>query len=272
MKVACLQINGGPDIQENLDKVDGIIRQAAGEGAAFIALPENMCHMRFPSEWKLRSAKTEADHPAIPFFSKLSAELGVTVLAGSIAIKLENGKLANRSYLFGPDGSVLATYDKIHLFDVDLANKESYKESNSVHPGEQAVVAAISEDFTLGLTICYDVRFAYLYRDLTKLGANIMAVPAAFTVPTGQAHWEVLLRARAIETGSYVIAPGQVGEHEGGRKTYGHSMIIDPWGKVLAEKPEGEGYILADIDIAKVEEARSSVPALKHDRSYQLPG
>ncbi|MBI1300080.1 MAG: carbon-nitrogen hydrolase family protein [Alphaproteobacteria bacterium] len=268
MKVACIQINSGPDIQNNLDKVDGIIRNAVVEGAEFVALPENTCHMRFPSEWKLRSAMGEDDHTAIPFFSKIANELGISLLVGSISIKLENSKLANRSYLFGSDGSTIATYDKIHLFDVDLANKESYKESKIVEPGDRAVTARLKDDFMLGLTICYDVRFAYLYRDLAKKGANIMAVPAAFTVPTGKAHWEVLLRARAIETGSYVIAPGQVGEHEGGRKTYGHSMIIDPWGKVLAEKAEGEGYIMADLDITKVNEARTAVPALRHDRDY----
>ncbi len=186
-----------------------------------------------------------------------------------MAVKQGN-KLMNRSFLFGADGELKTTYDKIHLFDVQLANGETYRESDIYGAGDKAVVAKVNNDFTLGLSICYDVRFPHLYRDMAKIGANIMCVPAAFTVPTGKAHWETLLRARAIETGSYVLACGQVGEHENGRKTYGHSHIISPWGEVMECKPEGQGIIIADLKTSEIEKARSAIPALIHDREYEI--
>ena len=268
LKVACIQLSSTPVIQENLDKAGELIRTAAAEGATLIATPENTCHIRMPSKEKLTSAHPEETHPGIPFFSDLAKELGVYILAGSFAIKVSEDKLYNRSYLFGADGEIIAKYDKIHLFDVELGRGESYKESEHILPGEKAVIADTPQA-KIGLSICYDLRFAYLYRDLAKLGASILAVPAAFTVPTGKAHWETLLRARAIETGSFVIAPGQTGEHENGRHTWGHSLIINPWGEVLADAGSDIGYITAELDLNEVKEAREKIPALQHDREYK---
>lgn len=270
MRVACVQMTSGIDIAENLDRAGGFIRAAAAQGAGLILTPENSCHIRNPAEAKIKSTRSMGDHIGIPYFSALAKELGVTLLIGSMAVKAQNGKLMNRSFLFAPDGTLATTYDKIHLFDVQLENGETYRESDVFGAGDRAVTAKINDDFTLGLSICYDIRFPHLYRDLAKSGANIMCVPAAFTVPTGKAHWETLLRARAIETGSYVLACGQVGEHENGRKTYGHSMIINPWGEVMECKPEEQGFIAANLDIAEVNKARAAIPALTHDRDYKI--
>ncbi len=271
LKVAAIQMTSSPDIDENLDKVDGFIRQAAGGGAKFILTPENSCCIRYPADKNLDSGFSIGNHPAIPRFSKLSRELGITLVIGSISVKLENeNKRHNRSVVFFPDGNIKAYYNKIHLFDVSLPNGEEHKESNLIKAGDEAVVVNINDNFTLGLSICYDLRFAYLYRDLAKAGANILCVPAAFTVPTGLAHWEVLLRARAIETGSYVIASAQVGEHENGRKTYGHSMIIDPWGRIIAQKEDAEGIIYAEFNKEEIDKVRSSIPSLIHDRDYKV--
>ncbi len=270
LKVACVQITSGPDIAQNLEKAGAYVRQAAADGAQFIVTPENTCHIRFPAHLKKDSAQAQETHPGVPFFSDLAKELGVTILVGSMAIKAGDERLLNRSFFFAPDGSLKVVYDKIHLFDVQLPTGEIHAESDVMRPGAQAVVAGIDGDFKVGLSICYDLRFSHLYRDLAKAGANILCVPAAFTVPTGQAHWETLLRTRAIETGSYVMAAAQVGEHEGGRKTYGHSMIIGPWGRVLAQKESGEGYIIHEIDLQEVETARGAIPALQHDREYEV--
>ncbi len=270
LRAACVQITSSPDILENLDKVAYFVREAASQGATFIATPENTCHLRHPSSLKRDSVKTQDEHIGISFFSDLSKDLGVTLLIGSMAIKPESGKLLNRSFVFNPEGRVAQTYDKIHLFDVDLPKGESYRESDIMQAGKNAVTHALNDDFQLGLSICYDLRFPHLYRDLAKLGANILCMPAAFTVPTGRAHWEVLLRARAIETGSYVMAPAQVGEHEGGRKTYGHSMIIDPWGAVLDVLENDEGFIVSDLRLDKIQKARNSVPSLHHDKAYNI--
>lgn len=269
LKAACVQMTSGPDIQDNLKQAAALIREAAGQGAAFVATPENTCHMRSGPDLLIESAQTEADHPGIPLFSELAVELGIHLLIGSMAIKLNADKLANRSFVFAPDGRCIATYDKIHMFDVSLSDDRTYKESNRCKPGEQAVLADIA-GVKAGLSICYDLRFAYLYRTLAQNGAQMLLAPAAFTVPTGRAHWEVLLRARAIETGSYVLAPAQFGEHEGGRRTWGHSMIINPWGEIIAEKAEGPGIITALLNFSAVEKARSAIPALQHDRTYKI--
>ncbi|HET8728333.1 MAG TPA: carbon-nitrogen hydrolase family protein, partial [Alphaproteobacteria bacterium] len=193
---------------------------------------------------------------------------------GSLAIRLDGDRVANRSLLFDPAGRIVASYDKIHMFDVDLAGGESYRESATFRPGERAVVAPVAVpggSAGLGLTVCYDVRFAYLYRALAQAGADILSVPAAFTVPTGRAHWHVLLRARAIETGCFVIAPAQTGEHDRGRRTYGHSLIVSPWGEVLADAGEEVGFVTADLDLSLVGQARTMVPALGHDRGFEGP-
>jgi predicted amidohydrolase len=203
-------------------------------------------------------------------FAALALELKVWILIGSVAIKVSATKTANRSFLFAPDGSVAARYNKIHLFDVQLASGETYRESNTVAGGDTAVVAD-TDMGRIGLSICYDLRFPQLYRKLAQKGAFLFAVPSAFTVPTGSAHWHVLLRARAIENGAFVIAPAQGGEHANGRKTYGHSLIVSPWGEVLAEAGTEPGVIIADIDPALAADARAKVPNLQHDRDFVGP-
>ncbi len=271
LKAACVQLNNAIDIQENLNAASALIRAAAGQGATFIATPENtdqMIHNRFE---KLNDAFSEDEHPAVPFFKQLSQELGVWILVGSMCIRVDKDKLANRGFVFAPDGSISARYDKIHLFDVDLPTGESHRESKIYTPGDKGVVASIG-DIKVGMSICYDLRFAHLYRSLAKAGAQILSIPAAFTLPTGQAHWEVLQRARAIETGCFVLAAAQCGSHDGARQTYGHSMIINPWGEILAELSDEPGFIVADLDLDAVINARSAIPALLHDRDYTVLG
>jgi len=269
-KVACVQLNAGRDIAANIAAAGALIREARARGAQFILTPENTSMIEPKRELLLEKAKPEAAHPGIPAFSALAAELGVWLLIGSMQIKLDAATCANRSFLFDDRGRIAARYDKIHMFDVDLTGGESYRESRTFRPGDRAVVADMPWG-RVGLTVCYDLRFAYLYRALAQAGAGFLTVPAAFTVPTGRAHWHTLLRARAIETGCFVFAPAQCGEHAEGRKTYGHSLIVAPWGEVLADGGEAPGVIAADIDPAKVEEARRMVPALQHDRRFDLP-
>lgn len=270
-KTALIQMNSGREVGPNIDIACRLVREARGQGAELILTPENTTMVEPKRALILEKAKTEAEHPAIPAFRTLAAETGAWLLIGSLTIKIDERACANRSFLFSPAGEIVARYDKIHMFDVDLADGESYRESATFRPGARAVVADLPFG-RLGLTICYDLRFAYLYRSLAHAGASFLSVPAAFTVPTGRAHWHVLLRARAIETGCYVFAPAQCGEHADGRKTYGHSLVVSPWGEILAEGGEEPGVILADIDPAKVEEARRMVPALQHDRDFAKPG
>lgn len=268
--VACVQLNAGPDIDENLKQAGMLIREAAKDGAEFIATPENTDFMRSTAEQTVETALEADKHPGIAFFSFLAKELKVWILIGSMKIKQDSGKVVNRSFLFSDNGQLRASYDKIHLFDVKLQNGEEYKESASVTAGDKAVLVNMM-DRKLGMSICYDVRFPYLYRTLAQKGAEMLSIPAAFTAHTGEAHWETLLRARAIETGSFVIAPAQCGVHEGGRKTYGHSMIVGPWGQVLAEKTEDkQGFITRRIDFLDVIKARVAVPSLEHDRAYDF--
>lgn len=267
---ACVQVNAGPEIGPNLDAAGDLVRRARDRGADLIALPENVTAVVQGRERILARARTEADHPALPFFADLARETGAHLLVGSLTIALGDGQVANRSYVMGPDGSVLTRYDKIHLFDVDLPGGESYRESATVRGGDAAVLAPLPWT-VLGLSVCYDVRFASLYRTLAQAGAQVLAVPAAFTRPTGEAHWHVLLRARAIETGSFVIAPAQTGQHDQGRRTFGHSLIVDPWGEILADAGEEVGVISATIDLDRVTQARAAVPSLCHDRPFRPP-
>ncbi len=269
LKAACVQVNAGPEIGPNLLAAGDLVRRARDAGADFIAMPENVSLIVQGRAKVLERVKPEAEHPAVPFFADLARETGAWLLAGSLGILLEEGRVANRSYLFDSDGRVAATYDKVHMFDVDLKGGESYRESATFRPGDRAVLVN-SPWGGVGLTICYDVRFAYLYRALAQAGARILTVPAAFTVPTGRAHWHVLLRARAIETGCFVIAPAQTGTHDQGRQTYGHSLIVAPWGEVLADGGEEVGITVADLDLDRVEEARRMVPALTHDREVAV--
>jgi predicted amidohydrolase len=268
--VACVQMNSGREIVPNVEAASLLVREARKAGAEFIVTPENTTCIEPIREQALAKAQGESAHPAIPAFQALAAETGTWLLIGSLTIKLDATTCANRSFLFSPKGQIAARYDKIHMFDVDLANKESYRESAIFRPGRQAVTAELPWG-RLGLTVCYDMRFAYLYRALAQAGSSFLTVPSAFTRPTGQAHWHVLLRARAIETGCFVFAAAQTGEHAEGRKTYGHSLIVAPWGEVLADAGEDVGFVTAKIDPAKVIEARNMVPALKHDREFSLP-
>jgi predicted amidohydrolase len=268
--VACVQNCAGSETAPNLEDSADLVREAAGKGGELICLPEYFTGLQMVGEQLLPEAFTEVEHPALPLFADLARELEVWLLLGSLAIKSGPERTLNRSYLLRPDGSVQAHYDKVHLFDVDLTGGESYRESATIAPGDQAVVAELPWG-KLGLSVCYDLRFAPLYRSLAQAGASFLAVPSAFAMTTGQAHWHVLLRARAIETGCYVFAPGQYGVHAGGRATYGHSLIVDPWGRVLADGGEERGVITAVVDPAEVLEARSMVPSLQHDRAFRAP-
>ncbi len=266
IKIACIQFTAAFDVAVNMKTIQSMIREAAGKGARLIATPENTDRLGGDPSVKLQTAHPQETHPMLPLFSSLAKELNIWILAGSVSIKISDDKLANRQLLFSPSGEIVSAYDKIHLFDVDLPNGDKYRESDLFNGGQKTALSDI-DGIKLGHSICYDVRFAYLYRSLAQAGAQVLTIPAAFTVPTGEAHWEVLLRARAIETGSYVIAPAQTGEHDGGRKTYGHAMIIDPWGRILADAGLAPGIIYADLDMAEVDKARSAIPALKHDKA-----
>ncbi len=266
-KAACLQLNSGSDISSNIVKIDNMIRKAAAKGADIVFTPENSCHMVSDIKSKIKDCPKQNEHQAVSHYSQLAKELGKYIYIGSLAIKLDNEKLANRSFLFSPKGEILKTYDKIHLFEVSLDTGEKHREADNYQAGSKAVIAK-TPLANFGMTICYDIRFPHLYRFLAKAGANILVIPAAFTVPTGKAHWEILLRARAIENSCYVIAPAQTGTHEGSRKTYGHSMIINPWGEIMANAGEGEKIIYADIDIEQVDKIRSSLNSMNQDRDF----
>jgi len=269
-RAACVQLRSSDDVAENIRDTARLVRDAAAQGARFIATPENTTLMAPDGGAKLAHSFDEAHDPALPVFTALARELNVWLLIGSLAIKVSPTHTANRSFLIAPDGAIAARYSKIHLFDVVLASGESYRESHTVAGGGQAV-AADTEFGRVGLSICYDLRFPHLYRRLAHKGAFLFTVPSAFTVPTGQAHWHVLLRARAIENGAFVIAPAQGGSHANGRKTYGHSLIVAPWGDVLAEAGTEPGVIVADIDPHLSEVARGNIPSLQHDRDFVGP-
>jgi len=262
-------MRSGVEIDANLKSAERLIRAAAVEGASFIATPE-MTHIVQRSPTRLFASITDEAHDlGVQHFRALAKELNINLLIGSLAIKTGEKRAANRSFLFGPDGDIKARYDKIHLFDVTVSREETWKESNVYDRGDTAVMADI-DGAKLGLSICYDLRFPALYRHYGQSGVDIITVPAAFTKPTGEAHWESLLRARAIETGSFVIAPAQGGSHEDGRTTFGHSMIIGPWGDIRAQLNHNEpGYICADIDIEDVKQARRKIPAWSYDPAYK---
>ncbi|WP_417790180.1 carbon-nitrogen hydrolase family protein [Terasakiella pusilla] len=271
VKTAVIQVNASADMDENIQTASTMIRTAKDQGAQLICTPENVTMMEFGGDNVIAASFPQDSHPALKAFQALAKELDIWLLVGSLAVKQDSGKVANRSFLLSNEGAIAGQYDKIHLFDVDLEGGESYRESNTFDGGEQAVLADTPWG-KLGMSICYDVRFPHLYRAYGQAGANIITVPAAFTKPTGRAHWEVLLRARAIENGCFVIAPGQCGTHKGDRETYGHSLIIAPWGEILSEAGEEPGIFMADLDLSEVDKARGKVPSLKHDRPYPLKG
>jgi len=269
-RAACVQMRTGLDVAANIAAASALIREAKAKGADFIATPEMTSLFEAETDALFAKTKPEAEDTALKAFRALAAELKVWLLIGSLPIRIAERQCANRSFLIDANGAVLATYDKIHMFDVDLPGGEVYRESRNYRPGEVAVVADLPWG-KLGLSVCYDLRFPQLYRALAKAGASFLTIPAAFTHTTGKAHWHVLQRARAIETGCFVIAPAQAGTHENKRHTFGHSLIVAPWGEILAEGSEEHPcVILADIDPAKVTEARGRVPALTHDRRFTL--
>jgi predicted amidohydrolase len=269
-RAACVQLRSSDDVAENIRVTTNLIREAKSKGAQFIATPENTTLMAPDGGAKLERSFPEDHDPALPAFTALAKELGVWLLIGSLAIKVSDTKTANRSFLVGPDGRITARYDKIHMFDVDLPSGETYRESNTVAGGSSAVIADLPWG-KVGLSICYDLRFPHLYRALAQQGAFMLTVPSAFTETTGKAHWHVLLCARAIENGAFVVAPAQGGAHANGRQTYGHSLIVAPWGEIISEGGTDPGVIVADIDPAQVEAARGRVPSLRHDRAFEGP-
>ena len=271
LRVACIQLRSGVEVAPNIEATSALVREAAGQGAQLVATPEMTNLLDIRPGMARPKIVAEADDQALAALRALAAELGIWLLIGSLAVTLEGeDRLANRSFLIASDGSIRARYDKIHMFDVEVGDGQSYRESRSYRPGERAVLAE-TEFGTLGMTICYDVRFPHLYRRLAQAGAGILTIPAAFTRVTGQAHWHVLVRARAIETGSFVIAPAQGGRHEDGRETFGHSLIVSPWGDVLAEKADdAPGVILADLDLDAVAKARGRIPSLGNDQMIKF--
>jgi deaminated glutathione amidase len=270
MRIAAVQMCSGTRPEANLTALEALVEQAATAGAAYVLSPEVTVAFAENREGLRNVAEPWEGNAAIARAGEMARRFAVHLHLGSLAVALPDGRFANRSVLFGPDGAIAATYDKIHLFDATLPGLRHYRESDTYAAGTEAVLTD-APGFRLGMTVCYDVRFPALYRTLAEAGAEVIAVPAAFTVPTGRAHWEVLLRARAVETGCHVIAAAQGGTHENGRATYGHSMIVDPWGKIVARIEGHEsGVIWADIDAAAVAEARGRVPALANARPFSL--
>lgn len=254
-----------------LAHVAPLVREAAAQGASFIATPEGTNILQRDKQILLPQLTLLEEDPVVQGLQALAAELSVTILIGSALVKREDGKAANRAALISPTGDIVATYDKLHMFDVDLPTGESARESETYEPGDKAVAVRAGE-VRLGLTICYDVRFPAIYRALALAGAQVIVTPAAFTRPTGEAHWEILLRARAIETGSFVLAPAQGGFHEDGRGTYGRTLAIGPWGEVLGKLDHDEpGVLVVDLDLEAVDKARTAIPALANARGFEAP-
>jgi predicted amidohydrolase len=270
LTAACIQNSATPEVSHNIARCLELARAAAAAGARFIALPEYFSGLHTEGPRIVPVAFPEREHPVIPAFAEAARELGATLLLGSLGVRAADGRVFNRSYLIDREGRITARYDKIHMFDVDLGEAGRIQESATIAPGSEAVLAA-AEGARIGLSICYDLRFAALYRTYAQAGAQILAVPAAFTRMTGQAHWHILNRARAIENGAFVIAPCQHGRLTGGGECFGHSLIVDPWGTVLADGGEGEGFVVAEIDLARVAEARGRIPSLTHDRPFAGP-
>ncbi|KPB00270.1 carbon-nitrogen hydrolase family protein [Ahrensia marina] len=270
MRCAAIQMRSGVDVAANIAAMQTLIREAAADGAQYAQTPEMTGLLQKSRKDLMMAIKPDEEDPVFEAAAALAKELKVWVHIGSTPILLEGGKVANRAALFSPQGIRAGTYDKIHMFDVDLDNGESWRESAIYEAGEATQIVQAGE-ITLGLAICYDVRFPEIFRQQALAGANVLTTPAAFTKQTGQAHWHVLQRARAIENGAYVIAAAQGGTHEDTRETYGHSLIVDPWGNVLAEKDDDQpGHIVADIDISKSEAARAKIPNLKNARPYRV--
>ena len=268
-QVACLQTRPRASFGEAIAEIMPLATQAVRRGARLLCLPEYCGGLTSDGPLFRPPSAAESEHPVLMQLREFAAENGVWMLVGSIAIAAGDGLILNRSYLLDDSGNVAARYDKIHLFDIQLSPQVRFEESAVVTPGDKAVIASTPLG-KIGLSICYDLRFPRLYRCLAQGGASILAVPAAFTKVTGQAHWHVLNRSRAIENGAYVIAPGATGEVPGGGECFGHSLIIDPWGEVLADGGEGPGVIHAEIDISRVEQTRAKISSLRRGREFSL--
>jgi predicted amidohydrolase len=271
LKIALIQTRTPASHEAALAHVLPLVREAAAGGARFIATPEGTNILQKDRAQLLPQLKPLEDDPVVLGLREAAKSLEVWLLIGSALVLRQDGKAANRSVLVAPDGAVIATYDKLHMFDVDLPSGEKARESATYEPGDRAVVAQAG-DLKLGLTVCYDLRFPALYRALALAGAEVLTIPAAFTRSTGQAHWEVLMRARAIETGSFVLAPAQGGFHEDGRGTFGHSLAVAPWGELIGRLDHDEpGVLLADLDLPAAAKARAAIPALANARAFQGP-
>ncbi|MCV2882070.1 carbon-nitrogen hydrolase family protein [Actibacterium sp. XHP0104] len=276
MRAGLIQLTSGDDPVANLAETQAMISRAAEGGAGFVLTPEATNCISTSRSVQNEVLRHESDDATLDALRDQAAALGIWVLIGSLALKTDDadGRFANRSFLIGPDGAIAARYDKIHMFDVDIGDGEVFRESDAYRPGDRAVVADTPFG-ALGLSVCYDLRFPYLYRALAHAGARILTVPSAFHPVTGAAHWHVLLRARAIETGCYVLAPAQTGDHairQGRpRQSYGHSLAISPWGEVLADAGTEKGVVFVDLDPANVDKARGRVPSLNHDHDFKAP-
>jgi predicted amidohydrolase len=264
---ACIQNSATPNVHHDIGVLTRLINEAAAEGAKFIATAEYCAGLETREGLLYPYAVAEQDHPVIPALAGLAVKHGAWVLIGSIGVKAPDGRIFNRSIMLNPQGKIAARYDKIHMFDVNLGEGKVYRESATIAPGQEAVQSPLFSE-TVGLSVCYDLRFAGFYRAYAQAGARMLAIPAAFTRLTGEAHWHVLVRARAIENGAYVVAPCQYGTLAGGAQCYGHSLIVDPWGRVLADGGEAEGVITAEIDTELVDLTRGRIPSLQHDRSF----
>ena len=272
VKVAALQMRTGMEPGANVEAFETLVREAAAAGASYVQSPEMTGLLVRDKARLMEHIVPEAEDALVRRASELARELAIHVHVGSTAIARPDGKVANRGFLFSSEGERIATYDKIHMFDVDLDNGESWRESATYEPGRTTRVARLPFG-NLGMAVCYDLRFPQLFQAQALAGAHVLTVPAAFTRQTGQAHWHVLLRARAIENGAFVIAAAQGGKHEDGRETFGHSMIVDPWGRVLAEAEHDEpGVVMAEVALAAVDEARRKVPNLKNARAFEIDG
>jgi deaminated glutathione amidase len=270
-RAACVQLRSSNDVAENIEAAESLIRRAAAAGAAYVQTPEMTNIVERSRTALAERVQPEEQDLAVAHFAKLARELRIVLHIGSLALKVPDGRIANRALIFGADGRILARYDKIHLFDVDLPGGESWRESAVYRPGSEAVVIDLPW-LRLGVAICYDVRFPHLFRAQARADALALTAPAAFTRQTGEAHWHVLQRARAIENGAFVISAAQAGRHSDGRETFGHSLIVSPWGEVLAEAGgEGSEVIVADIDPARAMEARQRIPALRNERPFGPP-
>jgi predicted amidohydrolase len=269
-RAACLQLNSGNDLRSNLETVAAMAREAAANGADFVLTPEYALMMDGSGRVMRERALAEDGVPALGELERLAAELKVWFLAGSLTLRTGDGRLANRSYLLSAAGEVVATYDKIHMFDVTLPDGRKIRESSAYRPGDRAVVGGTPWG-RLGMTVCYDLRFPALFRALAQAGADFISVPSSFQRQTGKSHWHVLLRARAIENACFIFAPAMCGDHPGNRQSYGHSLIIDPWGEILAEAGEEPQIIYADIDPSRVARVRGMIPSLEHDRPFSGP-